>query len=305
LVKSYWSDLSTLTYGDKMAKKITMKKMKNGKEKKGSEKSNDKDNVTVKRTLILELEKVSALKDPVLIEGLPGIGFVGKLALEYMIEELKAKKIAEIYSHHFPHQVLMEKDGTLKMLKNEIYLYKDPKKKRDVLLLVGDIQPASAEAQYEVINCVLDYMEENKVKEVITLGGYSTGKITEKPRVFAAVSDVKEIERYKPLGVLFGQTEGSIIGAAGLLIGLGKLRGIIGVCFMGETHGSYIDHRSAQKVLEIVAKFLGIKIDTTRLIEKAKESEKIIRKIEDETKKAKQEMQPSEPTRPSELTYIR
>jgi len=259
----------------------------------------------VRRTLIVEIEKLQGLKNPVLIEGLPGIGFVGKLAAEYMVETLKAKKVAEIYSHHFPHQVLMEKEGTLKMLKNEIHLYKDPKKKRDLLVLIGDVQPASPEAQYEVINCILDYMSANGINDVITLGGYSTGKMTEKPKVFAAVSDVSEIGKYKNIGVVFGETEGAIIGAAGLLIGLGKMRGIKGVCFMGETHGSYIDHRSAQRMIEILNKLLGLKIDTSKLTEKAKESEKIIRKIEEETNKAKQAMQPMEPARPSELTYIR
>ncbi|MEM2974319.1 MAG: proteasome assembly chaperone family protein [Candidatus Micrarchaeia archaeon] len=259
----------------------------------------------VTRTTVIEIEKLQKLENPVLIEGLPGIGFVGKLAVEYIVESLKAKKVAEIYSHHFPPQVLMEKNGTLKMLKNEIYFYKDPKKKRDLLFLAGDVQPTSPEAQYEMINCILEYMEQNGIKNVITLGGYSTGKITEKPKVFAAVSDARELGKYKSLDVLFGQAEGSIIGAAGLLIGLGKMRGIDGVCFMGETHGSYVDHRAAQKIVEILNKLLGLKVDTGKLMEKAKESEKIIRKIEEETKKAKMEMQPSEPTRPSELTYIR
>lgn len=284
--------------GEIMAAKKKAKKIK-------KQENIHKNSNSVRRTVIIEKEKLSKLNNPVLIEGLPGIGFVGKLATEYMVEELKAKKVADLYSHHFPPQVLMEKDGTIKMLKNEIYLYKDSKKKNDVLLLVGDVQTASAEAQYEVINCLLDYIEDKNVKRIITIGGYSTGRMTEKPKIFASVSDSRDIVKYKDLGVTFGETEGSIIGAAGLLVGLGKLRNIDGICFMGETHGSYIDHRSAQRVLEIVTKLLGIKIDTSKLIEKAKESEKIIRKIEEETKKAKAGMQPPEPTRPGELTYIR
>jgi len=259
----------------------------------------------VKRTLIRPIESIAKLNNPTLIEGLPGIGFVGKLAAEYMIEELKAKKVAELYSHHFPHQVLMEKNGTLKMLKNEFYLYKDPKKKNDLLILVGDIQPASAEAQYEVMNHIIEYAIENNVNRIITLGGYSTGKMSDKPKVFGAAGDVKTVEKYKKSGVVFGETEGSIIGAAGLLIGLGQMQGIEGICFMGETHGAYIDHRSAQRVLEVLSNLLGIKIDSRRLIESAKESEKIIRKVEEETKKAKELSQPPEPPRPSELTYIR
>jgi len=259
----------------------------------------------VKKTLIVEIEEMHGLRNPVFIEGLPGIGFVGKLAAEYMVETLKAKKVAEVYSHHFPHQVLMEKNGTLKMLKEEIYLYKDPKKKNDLIMLIGDVQPASAEAQYEVVNTLLDYANKYGVKKLVTLGGYSTGKMTEKPKIFAAVSDENDIPKYKNLGVVFGEAEGSIIGAAGLLIGLGKMRGIEGICFMGETHGSYIDHRSAQSIIEALTKLLGVTVDTAKLVEKARESEKIIRKVEEETRKAKQGMQPSEPVHPNELTYIR
>ena len=51
------------------------------------------------------------LKDAILLEGLPGVGNVGKLAATHLIEELKAKKCMEIYSSHFPPQVLIDEDG--------------------------------------------------------------------------------------------------------------------------------------------------------------------------------------------------
>src|SRR3972149_6895941 len=44
------------------------------------------------------------LTDPIFIEGLPGIGNVGKLAAEHLKDELKAVKFAEIYSKYFPPQ---------------------------------------------------------------------------------------------------------------------------------------------------------------------------------------------------------
>jgi len=40
-------------------------------------------------------------KNPILVEGLPGIGLVGKIAAKHLAKELKAKRIAEIYSPHF------------------------------------------------------------------------------------------------------------------------------------------------------------------------------------------------------------
>lgn len=44
------------------------------------------------------------LKNPILIEGLPGVGNVGKLAAEHLIDEIGAKKFADIYSTDFPRR---------------------------------------------------------------------------------------------------------------------------------------------------------------------------------------------------------
>ena len=54
-------------------------------------------------TTIVEIEKVK-MKNPILIEGLPGIGLVGKIAADHMIDELGAKQVAQLISPHFPHQ---------------------------------------------------------------------------------------------------------------------------------------------------------------------------------------------------------
>ncbi|MCJ7634841.1 PAC2 family protein [Candidatus Bathyarchaeota archaeon] len=34
----------------------------------------------------------------VLIQGLPGLGFVGKIAIDFLIDQLKPTKLAELYS---------------------------------------------------------------------------------------------------------------------------------------------------------------------------------------------------------------
>ncbi|MFH1448521.1 MAG: PAC2 family protein, partial [Candidatus Micrarchaeota archaeon] len=86
-------------------------------------------------------------------------------------------------------------------------------------------------------------------------------------------------------GIVFGEANGSIIGAAGLLLGLGKLSGFKGICLMGETHGGYVDAKSAKSVLEILSKILGTNVDLTKLQQRAKESERFMKKMEDEAKK--------------------
>jgi len=255
------------------------------------------------KTNIVIHEKVSNLVNPILIEGLPGIGFVGKLAAEHLISELKAKKIATLYSYHFPHQVMINKDGTIKMITNEFYLYKDPKKKNDLIILVGDVQPVSSRAQFEVMNIILEFLSSLGGNRIITLGGYGVGKLVEKPRVFGAVTDKDDVDYYKKFGVSFGEVEGSIIGAAGILLGLGQLKGMKGICLMGETHGNYIDHKSAQSVVEVLSKIVGIKVNVEKLTEKAKESEGIIKKLEEELTRGQSMIEM--PKKPNDISYIR
>ena len=60
-------------------------------------------------TEIVHVEDIQ-LKDAILLEGLPGVGNVGKLAAMHLIEKLDAKKCVEIYSSNFPPQVLIDDD---------------------------------------------------------------------------------------------------------------------------------------------------------------------------------------------------
>jgi uncharacterized protein (TIGR00162 family) len=250
------------------------------------------------KTSIIELKKVT-IKKPVLVEGLPGIGLVGKLAADHLIKSSKAERIADVISPHFPHQVIMQKNGVMRMLKNRIYLI--PGKKNDVLVLVGDVQAITSEAQYEVCGAILDWFEKKGGKTVITLGGYGTGKSPTTRRVFGSASHKTLISEYSKHGIVFGESRGSIIGVAGLLLGLGKLRGMNGACLMGETHGAYVDPKSAQAVLEALSKVLDMKIDISKIEERAKKGEQFMKHMERQAQKATEGALPEK----NELSYIR
>lgn len=242
------------------------------------------------------------LNKPILIEGLPGIGLVGKLAADHMIKELNAPKLAEMYSPHFPPQVIMLKKGILRMLKHKFYYWKNPKKGgNDLIFIVGDIQVASPEAQFQVCQEILDFFEKYGGKTIFTLGGYGTGRLQQQtPKVFGSATHMTVVKKYEKFGIEFGGAKGSIIGAAGMLLGLGKLRGMEGVCLMGETHGSYVDAKSAQEVLKVLSKILGVEVDLKKLEKRANESKKFMKQMEKETQKQQQLQEGGK-----ELTYIR
>ncbi|MGC9517130.1 MAG: proteasome assembly chaperone family protein [Methanomicrobiales archaeon] len=234
----------------------------------------------MKETFIKILEDVD-LNDPILIEALPGIGHVGKLAADHIIHELNAKKFAELYSPSFPPQVLVDDDGVVENMKNEFYYLKsEGENGRDYIILAGNTQGLSPEGQYEICSKILDFVENYGVKEIFTLGGLGTGHPVDKPKIFGAATSSELAELLKKHEVTLRSADGGIIGASGLLLGLSVLRDMKGICLMGETPGYFIDAEAAKALLSVLLELLDIDLDTEKLEERAKETRKMISKAE-------------------------
>ncbi|MDI6724395.1 MAG: proteasome assembly chaperone family protein [Methanobacterium sp.] len=219
------------------------------------------------------------LKEPAFIEALPGIGHVGKLVAEHIIHELEAEKFAELYSPSFPPQVFVNEDGTIEPMKNEFYALKG-NNGQDYIILVGNTQGLSPEGQYEVCGMILDFVEKYGVKQMYTLGGLGTGQPIEKSKVFGAATTTELAEILKENDVTLRSADGGIIGASGLLLGMGMLRGMKGVCLMGETPGYFIDAEASKAVLKVLLDLLGMEVDVAKLEERAEETRKMISKAQ-------------------------
>jgi uncharacterized protein (TIGR00162 family) len=180
----------------------------------------------MQQSTLVRLKENLELKNPILVVGLPGVGLVGKLVAEHLVDELEAEKIMEVYSPHFPPQVLVNKDCTVRPVSNTIYHGKA--KDTDVLFLVGDHQSTTSQGHYELCSLYLDIAVELKVPRIYTLGGYPTGKLTYEETVLGVANSTELIEEIKKYGVEFRESEpsGGIVGASGLLVAFSGMRGI-------------------------------------------------------------------------------
>lgn len=240
------------------------------------------------------------LDGPVFIEGLPGVGNVGKLAVEHLIDELDAEPLAEVYCKDFPPQVFVRPDGTVKLVNNELYFVKKGKaSKHDLILMTGDYQGLTSAGQYELATAVLDLVRDYGTKRIFTLGGYGLGRLVPEPGVLGAATDLETVKEMKELGVEFREDEpgGGIIGASGLFLGFGRLHGLKGVCLMGETSGYLVDPHSAKAVLKVLEAALGFQLDYDELEEKAGEMDKIASQLKEMERKATERA-------PDDLRYI-
>jgi len=237
----------------------------------------------MRQTLIIEIEKINP-KRSVLIGGLPGLGLVGKIASEYLVKQLNARKVAELYSPHFAHYVLVDNEGSLRLLRLEFYYWSDRECNGDLILLTGDCQAQTIEGQYEVADAILDYARKNNADLIITLGGYQR-EVKDTPRVFASATDREILERAIELGAKSSPSGSPIIGAAGILAGLSRFKGIEVLCLLAETYGHRPDPKAAKSLLSLLSKMLQIKIDLSDLdreISRYEQIEERIRQIQEQ-----------------------
>ena len=226
------------------------------------------------------LEEIE-LDNPIFIEALPGLGHVGKLAADHMIDELNATKFAEIYSPSFPPQVLIKEDGIIDNMLNELYYLKDVGEDNlDLIILVGNTQALSPEGQYLVCQDILEFVKGYGISSIVTMGGMAIPQPVENPNVYGAATNEANVELLKEAELGIRSNDGGIVGASGLFLGLGVRQGIEGICLMGETPGYFIDAESAEAILKKLSLLLNFEINTDKLDERAEETRKMIAKAQ-------------------------
>jgi uncharacterized protein (TIGR00162 family) len=224
--------------------------------------------------LSILIEEKPKLKDPVLIEGLPGIGFVANIVALHLIHELKAKLFARIFSASFQDLAIIRENGEPRSPINELYYYKGDCSSRDLIIWYGNTQALTTFGQYELCGQILDIAEELGCHFIITIGGFKQEEVKEVPEVYCAASDPETLREVLSLGAK--TMVGNIFGVAGILIGIGALRGLRGFSLLVETLGTYPDANAARYALSILNKYLGLNVDLSRLDEAAKKITKIL-----------------------------
>lgn len=230
------------------------------------------------------VRKMPKLRKPILIEGLPGIGNVGKVAVDFMIDELKAKKIYDVFSYTFPHSVFVNEENLVSLPQISLYYKQFKGRRNDILLLAGDIQPIDEVASYEFTEKILDIFEEFNGKEIITLGGIGLSNVPKKPKIYCTGNSKEIIKKYKngtKINTKLYGVVGPIIGVSGILLGMAEKRNIKAVSFLAETFGHplYLGINGAKEIVKVLDKKLWLKMDIKKLEKEIDEVESEMMKI--------------------------
>ena len=256
----------------------------------------------MKETYIKEF-RPAELNNPILIEGLPGLGLVGKIAIRYLVKQLKAQKFAYLYSPHFPYFVLVNRKGSVRLLRGAFYSWKNPTGGSDLIFFTGDSQSQTIEGQYEIADRMLEFARNHNVSTIVTIGGYRV-ETEAKPKVYVAATSPEILSKAVNAGAVVSGSGSPIVGTAGLILGLARFKKIDALCLLGETRGYLPDPMAASSVLEVLKSAFSFDVDMAALKEDIAKAEKMVQRLQ--TIEEKRALQAEETRREEDkkTTYI-
>ncbi len=231
----------------------------------------------------LILHREPDLNSPDMLIGWPGIGNIGLITVDTIRQAIEAEELGEIEPEEFffPNKVTIRGSVLTQMGFPTSKFYYKRLANRDLLLFIGEEQPATRESMYaegprayEMANMVLDVAQKFGCGRIYTSGAaVSITHHTLKPGVWAVANQktlLPELKRY-PNTILMSQAEGrgnrgGITGLNGLLIGAAKTRKYPGICLMGEIP-DYLSRvpfpypKASLAVVEVLSSIFSLDVD--------------------------------------------
>lgn len=198
------------------------------------------------------------LEEPILVMGLPGVGEVGRVAVEMLLDLARGEHIADLYSPYFPDLVAIDEFGVSHLLKYE--LYASNQSQPNLIILKGDTYPDPEEipSYYEVADLILRYAKGLGSKRVVALEGYY--KTDGAGDLYVAGSSKELVEDLAKKVNAKAYDGERIIGISALVLGLAKLRGLEALCILGATSEQTRDRGTAVSVLKALEQGLSLKL---------------------------------------------
>jgi len=232
-------------------------------------------------------------QEMVILLALPGVGNVGKVLADAIIEEHQSDLIAWIMHPDLPpHATLV--DGLLRPPRIEIHLVQLPVG-LPLLIVTGDAQPLTPAGQFELSTRLLEMFAEAKSEIMFILAGLAAEVEDDSVHLVCSDEDTRDAFAARGIEASSEAPEAGMIGMAGLLASMAPMHSLASACIVAETLGSTVDVITGQRIANWIEQRLGIplaiSVDTTE-----KTAERIRKEIAMDTSELDRLLETSEPS---------
>ena len=217
-------------------------------------------------------------KGVTVIEGFPGFGLVGTIATGFLIDHLKCEQIGRGFFEDPPATIAIH---DCKLVDPVGIFYN----KQHNLVIIHAITATSG-IEWKAAELVLDVCNQLGAKELITIEGVGSPAMAGEPRAFHYCTS-KNNEKKMIAAKIEHLGEGIIVGVtSAVLLKAPKAYPIS--CVFSETHTNLPDSKAAAKVVQVLDKYIGLKVDYKPLLKQAAEFEQKLKSIIEQTGKAQE-----------------
>jgi uncharacterized protein len=204
------------------------------------------------------------LDAPTLIEGLPGVGLVGKIATDHLVDALDMTYLAACHCDGIPDVAVFEEGQT--DYKPPVRLYADAD--HDLIALQSDV-PVSPDVATEFAGCLTEWLLEQDAT-----GLYISGFPAEKNGVpeLSGVASGDAAGLLDDYSISRPSQNGLVSGPTGALLHEAQRHGLDALGLVVESNRNFPDPEAARVILvDAVEPMTGVDIDTDRLADQAEE----------------------------------
>ncbi|WP_254543380.1 proteasome assembly chaperone family protein [Halomarina pelagica] len=232
-----------------------------------------------------------SLSSPTLVEGLPGVGLVGKIAADYLVDSLDMTYHAAVHCDGIPRVAVYR--GESSAVRPPVRLYAD--EARDLLVLQSDV-PVSPRSASEFASCVTSWLAEHDVTPLY-LSGLPTEKGDSPPELYGiATGDGDRL--LDDAGVVPPAETGFVSGPTGALLYEADRRELTSVGLIAEADAQFPDPEAARAILEHGVKPLtGVEVDVEALVEQAEDIREARERLAQRMRQAEEESTQAQPMR--------
>lgn len=217
----------------------------------------------------MNIELYKKPKNVTIIEGFPGFGLIATISTEFLIDHLGTEVIGKVWISEMPAIAAIHQSKVIQPLSIHY------NQKYNIVIMHGIT--ATMGIEWKLADALLEVAKLLNAKEIISLEGIGSNNLDEQnPKVFFYSSLPKNNAKLKSFKI-DSLNEGIIMGVTGAL--LIKNDKFPLSCIFAETASNLPDSRAAAKVLEILGKFLGLRLDTAPLLAQATKFEGKLKQI--------------------------
>lgn len=224
------------------------------------------------------IELIKKPKKVIIIEGFPGFGLIGTITTEFLIEHLKCEKIGRLYFEDLPATLAIHQGKLIDPV--SIYYNKEYN-----MVIIHSITATSG-VEWLAADIIEKLAKQLDAKEIISIEGVGS-TFPDSQRVFYysnknTKTNILQSANVDPLdeGIIMGVTSALML----------KVFETHLTALFAETHSNLPDSKGAAKIIEVLDKYLKLKIDPQPLMEKAEKFEEKLKNILEKSQEASEEM---------------